>query len=98
MAEKRMNAKANESKPEKLTYEQLEQIANELNGRCQQLYQEVRRLQAEVASFDGVNMLLDIISHGEYFDPSFVERCARRIQDDVTAELDKAEKQEDSSN
>ena len=98
MAEKSKETKTRgvtDKKSDKLSYEQLEQVANNMGRKCQQLYDELQNARAEIARFDAVGLLLNIIANGEHFDASFIDRCALKIQNDVSAELDKAEKLEE---
>jgi DNA repair exonuclease SbcCD ATPase subunit len=75
----------------KLTYEQLEEIANKLNQQCKQLYADLQQAQGIIAGFNEVGMLLTILGKGEYFSQEFVDRCSKKIEDSVNAMLDKAE-------
>ena len=81
-------------KEQKFTYEQLEQIAHNLDEKCRELYKELVEARNVIAHFNEISMLLSIIDKGEYFDASFVERCSKRIQDTVTEALDASEEEE----
>jgi len=86
------------SQPEqKLSYEQLEHVANNLNGRCQQLYNDLMEAKRIIDSFNEVGMLLSIINKSEHFEESFISRCTKKIQDTVTAMLDDSEKAEETA-
>ena len=101
MAEKSKETKktgVSEKKSDKLSYEQLEQVANNLSNKCQQLYRELYDAKAEIAHFDAMGLLMNILEHGEYFNSSFVERCAKKIETSVSNELDKADKLEQENN
>lgn len=81
------------SKSEKVSYEQLEQIASNLNSRCNMLYQQLQQAQNTIAEFNEIGMLLDVIKQAEQFNPSFIERCANKIEELITKALDESEKQ-----
>ena len=76
---------------EKLSYEQLEQVAGNLNMQCRQLQNNLREAQNVIAGFNMVELLLSIIEKGEYFDSEFVNRCVKKLQDGVTRILDNTE-------
>lgn len=78
---------------QKLTYEQLEQVANNLNNQCRQMYERIQELQSVISDFNDIELLLSIISKGENFGESFVERCCKRIEEIVTKRLDEVDKQ-----
>lgn len=80
-AEVKMTTKQEETK---LTYEQLEGVANNLNQQCQQMYSKLKEAQEIIANFNVVGMLLDIMDKAEYFNEDFVQMCTTRIQSSVT--------------
>ena len=82
---------------EKLSYEQLEQVANNLNRQCQQLHAQLRSAQAAIAEFNEISMLLDILGKGEHFTEQFVNRCSSKIEEIVTKALNASEKRERES-
>lgn len=87
----------NAKEDEKLSYEQLEQVAGNLNRQCQQLHAQLRSAQNVIAEFNELNMLLEILGKGEHFTEQFVTRCASKIEDMVTRALDASEKREESN-
>ena len=99
MAEKskevKLEAAKENGKSEKLTYEQLEQVAGNLNQQCNKLYQQLREAQGIISNFNEIEMLLAIIGKAEYFESTFIDRCTKEIQKVVTAALDASEKQEE---
>lgn len=84
-----------EEKQEKLTYEQLEEVANELSGRCNQFYKKLMEAQQVIAGFNDVSLLLEIIEKGENFSSEFVDRCTRKVEETITMMLDKAEQKKE---
>ena len=62
MEEKKMKVeKDSTKKSEKLTYEQLESVANELNMQCKQLYAQLQNAQKVISEFNDLGLLLEII-------------------------------------
>lgn len=80
---------------EKLSYEQLEQIANNLNQQCRQMQEHIRSLQNVIAEFNEISMLLDILGKSEHFNEDFVIRCSSKIEELIIKALDASEKQEE---
>ena len=94
----KMNGAANGNKQnEKLTYEQLEQVAGNLNQRCNMLYQQLQQAQNTIAEFNEIGMLLDVIKQAEQFNPNFIDRCAKKIEELITKALDESEKQQEQN-
>lgn len=94
--EVKMNA--SNAKQEKLTYEQLEKVANDLNNNCNMLYRQLQQAQNTIAEFNEIGMLLDVLKQAEQFSPDFIERCANKIEGLITAALDESEKQQKAQN
>ena len=80
---------------EKLSYEQLEQIANNLNQQCRQMQEHIRSLQNVIAEFNEISMLLDILGKSEHFNEDFVIRCSSKIEELIIKALDDSEKKEE---
>lgn len=91
-----MKGAANSAEEKKFSYEQLEQIAHSLDEKCKEMYKELMEARNVIAHFNEIGMLLSIIDKGEFFDPAFIERCCKEIQDTVTQALDASVKQESS--
>lgn len=94
MEEKNKKEKKVTNDSQKLTYEQLEQVANNLNNQCKQMYDKLMEAQKIIADFNEIGMLLSIIEVGENFDSEFINRCSLKIQETVSKLLDKADKLE----
>lgn len=96
-----MNAsKGNVENPgrEKLSYEQLEQIAGNLNQQCRQMQEHIRSMQNVIAEFNEIGMLLDVLGKSEHFSEKFVTRCASKIEELITKAMDASEKKEEDKN
>lgn len=93
---KSINMKTQGKKEEnKLTYEQLEQVAGNLNAQCQQLHSQLRAAQSTIAQVNEIGMLLDILGKSEHFTEKFVNRCSEKIEELITKVLDASDKQEE---
>ena len=88
----------NPSQKEKLSYEQLEQIAGNLNQQCRQMQQVINNQQQAIAEFNEIGMLLDVLGKSEHFSEKFVTRCSNKIEELITKAMDASEKQETESN
>ena len=75
-------------KEEKLTYEQLEQVANNLNQQCRQMYQKLQEAQEVISNFNDIAMLLTVLEKAEFFEDEFVHKCAERIQKNISEIID----------
>ena len=89
----------NPGQQEKLSYEQLEQIAGNLNQQCRQMQQIINNQQQAIAEFNEIGMLLDVLGKSEHFSEKFVIRCSDKIEELITKAMDASEKQtEDKKN
>ena len=80
---------------EKLSYEQLEQIAGNLNQQCRQMQQVINNQQQAIAEFNEIGMLLDVLGKSEHFSEKFVTRCSNKIEELITKAMDASEKQDE---
>lgn len=80
--------------PEKLTYEQLEQVARDLVMQRNQLQAQLQNAQRVINEFNDLGMLLSIVKAGENFSSDFIARCSDRIEKLVTEALDNYDKAE----
>lgn len=90
-------AKPETEKEEKLTYEQLEQVAMRLNQQCQQMYEKLQEAERIIKNVNDIELLLSVIRQSEYFDEDFIKRCADKIQTTLTEMLDSAEERKEES-
>jgi hypothetical protein len=88
---------SNVESQQKLSYEQLEQVAGNLNQQCKQMQSHIRSLQAAIAEFNEIGMLLDILGKSEHFHDEFVTRCSDKIEELVSKALDASEKQDEET-
>lgn len=91
---KKVGVKPTEKKSDKLTYEQLENVANDLNMQCRQLYAKLQNAQKVISEFNDLGLLLEIIGKAEYFSSDFIESCTERVEKLVRKALDEYDKAE----
>ena len=83
-------------RPEKMSYEQLENIAHQLSEQAKQLYM---KLQAANMSnmFKRLDYLFKVVENGHMFKQDFLEKCIAEIEEIMTvpeeAEEDDKEKE-----
>lgn len=87
----------NPSQHQKLSYEQLEQVAGNLNQQCRQMQAHIGNLQRTIAEFNEIGMLLDILGKSEHFHEAFVTRCSDKIEELVNKAMDASEKRNEES-
>ena len=79
-------------RPEKMSYEQLENIAHQLSEQAKQLYM---KLQAANMSnmFKRLDYLFKVVENGHMFKQDFLEKCITEIEEIMTVpeETDKEE-------
>lgn len=97
MSEKSKTVKMDAQNNEKLSYEQLEQLANNLNRQCQQFYSQLQEANKIISEFNEVGMLLSILEKSEHFNEDFVTRCSNKVEEIITKALDSAEKQDEKT-
>lgn len=81
---------------EKMSYEQLENIAHQLSEQVKQLY--VKLQEANMANmFKRLDYLFKIVENAHSFDRDFVLKCIAEIEDIITIPESKEDKTEDSA-
>lgn len=98
MAEKKIKrdapVKEANQQPQKLSYEQLEQVARDLAMQRNQLQSQLNNAQRVINDFNDLGMLLSIVKQGENFSSDFIIRCTDRIEKMVSEALDNYDKME----
>ena len=98
MEEKTKKTKTQAQQPsEKLTYEQLEQLAGNLNQQCQELYTQLQRTRNMISGLQVVEILLAVLKQGENFNDNFVEMCSSKIEEIITSTLSPSSKETSES-
>ena len=92
----KMQPATKDERPEKLSYEQLENVAHQLSEQTKQLYM---KLQAANMSnmFKRLDYLFKVIENGHMFKQDFLEKCIAEIEEIMTVpeETDKGEETPD---
>ena len=92
----KMQPATKEERPEKLSYEQLENVAHQLSEQAKQLYM---KLQAANMSnmFKRLDYLFKVVENGHMFKQDFLEKCIAEIEEIMTVpeETDKEEETPD---
>ena len=92
----KMQPATKDERPEKLSYEQLENVAHQLSEQAKQLYM---KLQAANMSnmFKRLDYLFKVVENGHMFKQDFLEKCIAEIEEIMTvpeeAEEDDKEKE-----
>lgn len=88
----KMQPATKDERPEKLSYEQLENVAHQLSEQAKQLYM---KLQAADMSnmFKRLDYLFKVVENGHMFKQDFLEKCIAEIEEIMTVpeETDKEE-------
>ena len=72
-----------DSRPEKMTYEQLENIAHQLSDQAKQLYAKLQDSNME-NTFRRLDYLFKVIAHSNQFNDEFVKKCSKEIESVIT--------------
>lgn len=75
-------AKPEEPAAQKLTYEQLEQIATRLSYQNRQMQEKLQKLSVD-NSFKILDLLMQIVRNSEMFSDDFVVKCTDEIEKSV---------------
>ena len=88
----KMQPATKDERPEKLSYEQLENVAHQLSEQTKQLYM---KLQAANMSnmFKRLDYLFKVVENGHMFKQDFLEKCIAEIEELMTVpeEVEKEE-------
>lgn len=71
------------TKKQKMSYEELEQVASQLSQQAQQLYSRLQ--QAEMSNlFKRLDFLFKVIENTKAFNEEFVKKCVKEIEEIMT--------------
>ena len=87
----------NPGQQKKLSYEELEQIAGNLNQQCRQMQQVINNQRQIISEFNEIGMLLEVLAKSEHFNEGFVNRCSNKIEELITKAMDASEKQDENN-
>lgn len=90
MEENKINKEEVKVETQKLTYEQLEQIASQLSQQVQSLYTELQKANT-TNLIRRLEMLFKVVENGKAFNSEFVETCTKEIEALITIPNDNEE-------
>ena len=71
------------ARPEKMSYEQLENIAHQLSNQAKQLYAKLQEANM-VNMFKRLDYLFKVVENAHAFNEEFVAKCVSEIEDLMT--------------
>ena len=84
-------------RPEKMSYEQLEQIAHQLSEQARQLYNQLQKSNM-TNMFKRLDYLFKVVENGHMFKQDFLEKCIAEIEELMTVpEVEEDNKEEEIS-
>lgn len=81
--------------PQKMSYEQLEQIAHQLSEQSRQLYGQLQKANLS-NMFKRLDYLFKVIENSRMFSQSFISKCVDEIEGTITLPEDTKDEVEDS--
>lgn len=82
---KNINVENPQNEVKKLSYEELEKIALNLQEQCQKLYSQVHELQVGMM-FKRLDYLFKVLKYYSLLETNFVKKCAKEIQELLTVD------------
>lgn len=88
----KMQPATKDERPEKLSYEQLENVAHQLSEQAKQLYMKLQAANMN-NMFKRLDYLFKVVENGHIFKQDFFEKCIAEIEEIMTVpeETDKEE-------
>ena len=86
-------------RPEKMSYEQLEQVAHQLSEQARQLYSQLQKSNM-TNMFKRLDYLFKVVENGHMFKQDFFEKCIAEIEELMTVpeETEEDNKEEETPN
>ena len=81
--ETKMEPTTEAARPEKMSYEQLENIAHQLSNQAKQLYAKLQEANM-VNMFKRLDYLFKVVENTHAFNEAFVAKCVAEIEDLMT--------------
>ena len=72
-----------QERPEKMSYEQLENVAHQLSEQNRQLFAKMQELNM-ANMFKRLDYLFKVVENGHMFDQDFLEKCIAEIESLMT--------------
>lgn len=85
-----------EDRPEKMSYEQLENIAHQLSEQAKQLYAKLQNANM-TNMFKRLDYLFKIVENKESFSKEFVDKCIAEIEDLMTVPEESENSEEEAT-
>ena len=83
-------------RPEKMSYEQLEQVAHQLSEQARQLYSQLQKSNM-TNMFKRLDYLFKVVENGHMFKQDFLEKCIAEIEELMTVpEVEEDNKEEET--
>lgn len=83
-------------RPEKMSYEQLEQVAHQLSEQARQLYSQLQKSNM-TNMFKRLDYLFKVVENGHMFKQDFFEKCIAEIEELMTVpEVEEDNKEEET--
>ena len=84
-------------RPEKMSYEQLEQVAHQLSEQARQLYSQLQKSNM-TNMFKRLDYLFKVVENGHMFKQDFLEKCIAEIEELMTVpeEVEEDDKEEET--
>lgn len=83
-------------RPEKMSYEQLEQVAHQLSEQARQLYSQLQKSNM-TNMFKRLDYLFKVVENGHIFKQDFFEKCIAEIEELMTVpEVEEDNKEEET--
>jgi len=81
--EKLNSGTASADRPEKMSYEQLENVAHQLSEQARQLYAELQKANM-TNIFKRLDYLFKVVENAHAFNEEFVDKCVAEIEELIT--------------
>lgn len=92
-----MEEKKTENKEtKKLSYEQLEQVANQLSEQTRKLYSKLQKSNMENV-FKRLDYLFKVVENKDVFSKEFLDNCIKEIEEIITIPEEKDNKETEES-
>ena len=81
--------------PQKMSYEQLEQVAHQLSEQARQLYSQLQKSNL-TNMFKRLDYLFKVVENGHIFKQDFLEKCINEIEDIITVPEESGDNKEET--
>ena len=81
--------------PQKMSYEQLEQIAHQLSEQTRQLYSQLQKANLS-NMFKRLDYLFKVVENGHMFKQDFLDKCINEIENIMTVPEETGSEEEET--